>query len=276
MEPYIFDLDTPIETLDGVPKDLQQFFTKTGEGYSVAEALKPVATRMNGLSANLNETRKARTTAGQDAGKAREAARALAAIFEGVEGIEEPTPENIQAYVEGLRTKAAAGGKGAKDATAEIERVRSEMAKAHAAEIEGLKSANEGLNGQITSLVKGAQISDALATHKIVGSGEVLKSYLDTRVKVQVGEDGKPYAAVVDKDGQIKYNGAGNPMAVNEYVASLKESDDFRPFFAAEKKPGTGTPPGTQQHQRIQTNDKDANPTPLSRISKGLQEMRGK
>lgn len=275
MEPYLFNLDAPIENLSGVPTDLQQFFTKTGEGYVVADALKPVATRMNGLAKNLEDTRKARTTAGQDAGKAREQARQLAAIFEGVEGITEVTPEAIATYIADLSAKAAAGGKGSKAAAEEIDRVRKEMATAHAKDLDALKAANEGLSGQITTLVKGAQISDALASHKIVGSGEVLKSYLDQRVKVMTDETtGQPYAAVVDDKGQVRYNGAGNPMKVTEYVASLKESDDFRPFFAAEKKPGTGTDPnGSRKIPSAQKQDGEER-TPLSKISAGLANLR--
>jgi len=275
MEPYIFNLDAPIENLSGVPSDLQQFFTKTNEGFVVAEALKPVATRMNGLASNLNETRAARTKAGQDAGKARAEAKALAAIFENADGLPDVTPEAIAQYVADLRTKAASGGKGAAAAKEEIERVRSEMAKAHAKDLETLKATNEGLNGQIVSLVRDAQISDALASHKIVGSGEVLKSYLNQRVKVMTGEDGKPYAAVVDDKDQIRYNGAGNPMKVTEYVASLKESDDFRPFFAAEKKPGTGTTPN-QQKPGVQQKTDGEERTPLSKISSGLASLRSR
>lgn len=275
MEPYLFNLDAPIENLSGVPSDLQQFFTKTNEGFVVADAFKPVATRMNGLATNLTETRAARTKAGQDAGKERERARQLAAIFEGVEGITEITPEAISTYIADLTAKAAAGGKGSKAAAEEIERVRKEMAAAHTKDLEKLKAEKDGLAGQITTLVKGAQISDALASHKIVGSGEVLKSYLDQRVKVMTDEaTGQPYAAVVDDKGQVRYNGAGNPMKVTEYVASLKESDDFRPFFAAEKKAGTGTDPnGSRKVPAAQKQDGEER-TPLSKISKGLAELR--
>jgi hypothetical protein len=276
MEPYTFNLTAAIENLSNVPSDLHHFFAKTDDGYRVAENFTGAAKRMNGLSSNLEETRAARTTAGQDAGKAREKYKSLASLFSGVEGIDGDDPVTaVKTHLETLAASAKGGGKKAEEARAEIEQIKSEMAKSHAAALEGKDQVIAGKDGQITKLVKTAGIASALSDHTLVGSGELLRTYLDSRIVVKESDDGTPYAAVLDNDGKsVRFNGEGNPMSISQFVTGLKEQDDFKPFFGAEKKQGSGTPPGTKQSASQQSADKDA--TPLNKISAGLAALHGR
>lgn len=271
MEPYTFDLDNPIESLDGVPADLRGMFQEVEGGYAVAEASKPLATRLNGLAKNLTETRTARTQAGKDAGAARELANAFKSVFTGVEGIEEVTPENAKSFLADLQAQAKKGGKAGEDAAAQIAAIKEQMSASHATELGSLQDKLANKDKQIEGLVKGAQITSALAKHEVVG-GDVFRSFLDTRIKIVTGDDGVPKAVVVGDDGTTPvYNGAGDPMGVDEYVASLKTKDEFAPFFKSARKPGEGTRPTPGQRT---PQDNNAELTPAQKISRGLTQMK--
>lgn len=272
MDPYIFNLDAPIESLSDVPSDLQGMFEQTENGYVVAEASKPIATRLNGLAQNLTETRNARTQAGRDAGAAREMANAFKAIFDGVDGVEEVTPENVQAYMKDLQAKAAKGGKAGDDAAAQIQAIKDQMAKSHATEIASVQEQLAAKDATIEKLVVGSQVSDAVAKHEVVG-GEVFKAFLMNRVQVQDGEDGIPVAIVMAEDGKTPvYNGTGSPMSVDEYVGSLRTKDDFAAFFKSPKKSGDGTNP--RQSSGPGRRASQGERSPAEKISAGLQRMK--
>lgn len=270
MEPYIFDLEAPVSSLETVPADLHSFFEKRDDGFVVADTFKPTARRMNGLAENLTAERSKRTVAGQDAGKAREMVKAFQSVFEGVEGIEEVNPENVKKYFDDLRTRAAKGGKAGEEAQQQLDAVKQQMASAHARELETVRGTIAQKDAQIEGLVVGSQITDAIAKHEIVG-GEVFRSFLQNRIKVQTGEDGIPRAIVVGEDGKTPvYSGTGDPMTVDEYVSSLRSKEEYAPFFKSKKVPGEGTAPHGQRHQQGPQGEER---TAAQKISAGLSKL---
>lgn len=273
MDPYIFDLDNPIETLDKVPQDLQSFFTQTedGSGYVVADSYKPVAQRLNGLSSNLEETRKARTQAGQDAGKARQRAKALEEIFQNDLGLEEVTPDAVKEKLVELQEKASKGGKGSTEAAQEIERIKSQMAKDNAQKLQERDEVISKKDKVIEKLVKRNQISDALSASEAVGAIDVLRSYIESRVQVQYDDEGMPSAVVTNENGETMYNGQGNPMSVAEYVSSLKEKEEYAPFFKSQKTGGFGTQNQGNGRRQTQTGQPKSS---IDKIGSGLKSIR--
>ena len=275
MDPYIFDLNTPLENLDAVPQDLRGMFSETDAGFAVADGWKGVAARINGLSSTTESLRAAKSQAGQDAGKWRSKYKAVESIFDGAE-IDFDDTQAVSTYISELKTKAAQGGKAGKDAAAEIQRVRDEMstAQAHALGAKDQVIANK--DATIDQLVTGSAISDALASHKVT-AGEALKPYLRQHIKTQTNEEtGLPFAAVMMEDGKsVRYGGEGKPMTVNAYVASLKEQPQFQPFFGKEQTPGGGVDPNRQRTpaQRERSYDQD-NRSGSMKIADGLKKLR--
>lgn len=277
MDPYIFDLDTPLENLDGVPSDLQGMFTQGDNGFTVSDAFQGVARRLNGLASTTESLRKAKATAGQDAGKWRGKYRAVESIFDGAD-IDLEDADAVSAYVTDLRDRAAKGGKAGKDAAAEIQRVRDEMSKAQAAAVAAKDQDIAARDATIDQLVTGSAISDALASHKVT-AGDALKPYLRQHIKTQISEEtGLPYAAVMMDDGKsVRYGGDGKPMTVNAFVAGLKERPEFQPFFGKESTGGGGTDPNQSRrpngHQSERRYDDDTR-TPANKIADGLKKLR--
>jgi hypothetical protein len=270
MDPYIFDLDNPVADLNAVPKDLHDFFERTDAGYVVADTRKPVAQRLNGLATNLETERSKRTQAGQDAGRERALAKAYKSVFEGVEGIDEVTPENVKTYFDTLRARAAKGGAAGDDAKAQIEAIKAQMSSAHSAQLGEVQQQLSAKDAQIEKLVKGAQISEALAKHEVIG-GDIFKSFLNSRITIQTNDQGVPVAIVVGEDGKTPvYNGQGNPMSVDEFVASLKSKEEYAAFFRSQKKPGEGV----RQSARAAHGTSESTLSPAQKIAKGLGSLK--
>lgn len=270
MNEYTFNLDAPIENLDGVPSDLKPFFEQSDDGYRVAESYVPVAKRLNGLAGNLKDAMSKRTQAGKDAGAARELANGYAALFAS-DGLDEVNPETVAAHLTDLRARAAKGGKDGKAAAEEIERIKAEMKSAHAKELTGKDEVISKQASQINQLVRGQQISDAMVKHKVVG-GEVLKVFLEQRIQVRESDDGALRAVVVDDKGEIRYNGEGNPMTVDQYVDNLKSQDEYASFFESKKVPGHETQHQQQRQQQQKQQNEVVNP--MNRISQGLSNRK--
>lgn len=270
MEPYLFDLENPIEDVSQVPEDLHGFFEQGESGYVVRQDYVPLAKRMNGLATNLQTERSKRTQAGKDAGKAREMAKAFQSVFEGVEGIDEVTPDNVRSVFEDLQARAAKGGEAGEEAKKQIEAVKSQMASAHAKDLSVRDEKLAEKDRQIEALVRGSQVTDAIAKHEVIG-GDVFKSFLESRVQVQAGDDGLPKAVVTDEQGNPIYNGAGDPMSVDEFVASLRSKDEYAPFFKSQRKPGDGGGPSAPQGQR-QNSGGEGRPA-HEKIGAGLQQL---
>lgn len=262
---FEFDLDNPRENLEGVPEAYQSWYEQGDDGYVVAEQFKPAATNVNGLTRNLKETMSKRTAAGKEAGAAREANKQFVSLLEELE-LEDKSAAGLKKHVQALATRAAAGGKKGEEAQAQIEAIKEEMSRTHATEIGEKDQAIAERDKTIEGLVSGREISEAMRLHG--AKGKFLNAYIEQRVRTVRQDDGTYRAVVYKEDGSTpEFNGAGDPLSVNEFVARLKADPDFAPAFSAEGKKGTGTPPGVKSGGRGTTDDFRS---PLDKIRAGL------
>lgn len=243
MEEFEFDLENPRENLDGVPDDLQKFYVQGDNGYTVGDDYIPTAKRINGLTKNFKAEKSKRTQAGRDAGAAREAKKQFDTLVEGIDDLEDKTPAGLSKYLDDLKVKAAAGGKKGEEAQKAIDAIKSEMSKTHATALAEKDEAITKLGGKIESLVAGREITEALAENK--AKGKFLQAFVKQHVKTIVNDDGEYQAVVLDEKGETRYNGAGDPMSVREFVVSLKADPDFAAAFEGETKGGAGVTPGS-------------------------------
>jgi hypothetical protein len=110
----------------------------------------------------------------------------------------------------------------------------SEKEKQYQSRIEQLQSSME------KTLVQ-REVVGAIAKHE--GIQPLLQPHVERNVKLMENDDGTMVARVIDSDGSPMFNSKGEYMAVEEYVASLREHDDFGAAFRGRQQSGSGSRP---------------------------------
>lgn len=108
----------------------------------------------------------------------------------------------------------------------------SEKEKQYQSRIEQLQSSME------KTLVQ-REVTSAIAKHE--GIETLLQPHVERNVKLMDNDDGTMVARVVDTDGSPRFNSKGEYMTVDEYVASLREHDDFGVAFRGRGQSGSGS-----------------------------------
>ena len=108
----------------------------------------------------------------------------------------------------------------------------SEKEKQYQSRIEQLQSSME------KTLVQ-REVTSAIAKHE--GIETLLQPHVERNVKLLENDDGTMVARVIDTDGSPKFNSKGEYMSVDEFVASLREHDDFGVAFRGRGQSGSGT-----------------------------------
>lgn len=82
-------------------------------------------------------------------------------------------------------------------------------------------------------------VTSAIAKHE--GIETLLRPHVEANVKLMDNDDGTMVARVIDSDGSPRFNSKGEYMSVDEYVAGLREHDDFGVAFRGRGQSGSGT-----------------------------------
>lgn len=176
------------------------------------------------------------------------------------------TPEEIAEKVKNriaeLETALAQGDK----AKLNVDKVRDELSKNHAAELGKTKEREAVLLGEIRRMTVTQSAIAAIVDLK--GEPDLLMPFVTNQVQV-VEEGGKFNVYVVDAAGDRRYSGAtGAPMTIGELVKEMKSNPKFSRLFDAEQQSGGGgMPPGGGGSRIPRTQEKL---TSVDRISRGL------
>lgn len=108
----------------------------------------------------------------------------------------------------------------------------SEKEKQYQSRIEQLQSSME------KTLIQ-RDVTSAIAKYE--GIQPLLQPHVERSVKLMENDDGSMVARVVDADGNPEFNGKGDYLTVDEFVASLREHDDFGAAFRGRGQSGSGT-----------------------------------
>lgn len=112
--------------------------------------------------------------------------------------------------------------------TTEFQRKEEEYKK----QIESLKSSME------KTLIQ-RDVTAAIAKHD--GIETLLRPHVENNVRLVENDDGTMVARVFDSDGSPMFNSRGEYMTVDEYVASLREHEDFGVAFRGRGQSGSGS-----------------------------------
>lgn len=219
---------TPVDSIDKVPEQFRGIYKQGDDGKFVPdEAYKGIVEAVTGLNRSLKAARaeaKAKTSVDltplADFGATPEEIKA-----------------NITAKLTELQNELAKGG----EAKLNLDKVRQELADAHAKELKKAGARAEALQNQLYGLLVENAATAAVAELK--GVPELLLPFIKNQVKV-VEQDGEFKVFVVDAQGDQRYSGVtGQPMTIKELVAEMKANEKFGRLFESEAPAGGGMPP---------------------------------
>lgn len=150
------------------------------------------------------------------------------------------TPEDIvKSFTEKLQAAQAGTDK---DAKVNLEKIKQELAQAHAKDLQSKDGKITALTNQLYSHLVEATATAAIAEAK--GVPELVLPFIKNQVKV-IEADGKMIPRVVDSAGDIRFSGVtGEPMTIVELVKELKANEKYGRLFESEAPSGTGSKPG--------------------------------
>jgi hypothetical protein len=180
------------------------------------------------------------------------------------------TPEEIVAGIQTKITAAAEAHKGG-DAKA-LEKLRTEMAAASAAEIKKAQTRSEALQTQLYTLL--VENSATAAIVELKGVPDLLLPFIKQQVK-PVEADGQFIVQVVGADGEQRFSPVtGQPMTIKELVAEMKANEKYGRLFESEQpargegfKPNGARQAPVQRKTELSANDK---------IAQGITKRQGR
>lgn len=274
---FDFEKHAVVESMDTVPEKYKALYTPIEDGddagkFTVGEAFKGIVGDYTGTAKALGLSRNDKTKASDESAKRRIALKGYEDIMEAL-GIEEDsrTAEGLKAYVDEIADQAKNG----KELKINIDKIREEMSKKHAIELEG-KDAE--ISKRDTALSKHLISNVAtLALAEAKGSVDLLLPHVKDNTKVVVAESGEYEVRVLDSAGEVRFNGAGNPLTVGELVTSMKADEKFARAFESETPGGGGAKPGsTSMKGTGSVRDMSAEKSATDKISSGLSNRNRK
>ena len=154
--------------------------------------------------------------------------------------------QSIQAKIKELEEQATNAGKGDGTPPVDVEKLKGEFAKAHAAELTKKEQMLEGLNNQLHEVLVVNALTTAVAQEK--GNPDLLMPMLQSKVKAAIDDSGQMGVYVMDAAGDRRYSGVtGKEMTIQELVSEIKSDNKFAAAFQSEAPSGSGMQPNAGQ-----------------------------
>jgi hypothetical protein len=258
---FDFGQNTKVKDLVAVPEQFRAFYHQPEgtEGYALRSddpAVKGAVEAIVGLNRSLKA---ARMEAQGLKGKSVDLS-ALAEFGDNPSAIAESVSAKI------VELQEAATGKNSK-AKLDLEKIKADLAQAHAADTQKLTARIEALQGQLYKKLVTSEATLEIAAQK--GDAELLMPFVEKRV-VAKEEDGSYIVYVIDEQKNIRYSGVtGQPMTVKELVGELKANEKYGRLFSSEAPAGADTPPGAPSRP---TPPQPESKSSLDLIKTGLQK----
>ena len=256
---FLFSENKEVQSLDKVPTDFQGLYKQDGDKYVLDSDHAGVKSSISAIT-RLNEALKA--------------SRAEAKNFKGqkidLSALSEfgTSPEEILAGFKSKTTKLEGKLAGNDEAKLNLDKVREDLAKGHAKDMEGLNIKNTALGSQLNKVMVESVAKSAVNEAK--GDVDLLMPFVTTQVR-NVEENGEFKVFVVDTQGDKRYSGVtGEPMSIVELVNEMKGSDKYAKLFTSEQKSGGGMPPGASNKSLGTQKPNQGDLSPTEKITQGL------
>lgn len=156
-----------------------------------------------------------------------------------------PKPDGRDGYVlkgavDSFKELRSALDKERNDSRGFKEQLREYKSLGDSVQLAGLKEKFDQTKAQLSAQERRTAASEAIAKHQ--GNPALLLREVESHLDVAELEDGTIHAYVKDVDGNPLLNDEGEVMAVDEFVATLREEPDFQAAFRGSGHSGGGTP----------------------------------
>lgn len=258
---FSFAENKEVTSLDKVPTDFQGLYKEEGERFVLDTDNSSTKSAVSAIT-RLNEALKvSRLEAKGLKGKTVD----LSALADFGSSPEEILA-SFKTKTEELEGKLA----GNDEAKLNLDKVREDLAKGHAKDMEGKNIKIDALSAQLNKVMVESVAKSAVSDAK--GDVELLMPFVTNQVR-NVEENGEFKVFVVDAQGDKRYSGVtGEPMSITELVAEMKASERYAKLFASEQKSGGGMPPGASQKSLGTQKPGQAELSPTEKITQGLSK----
>lgn len=217
-----------VDTVDGLPADVAKEYAKGDDG-----KFRLQVTPVDGLALeNVDGLKTA-------LGKERESVRKLTEATKTFEGLDADKARDALKKVEEM-----ANWTPEEKVKQQIEAIKTAMLDSHGKEKSGLQKKLDALTKQLNGALITSAATQALVKHKARGDGTLLLPHVERQVRMRETENGQFMVEVVDENGNVRVNGAGKNMSIEELVESMKKSDAFAPGFDGSGASGSGAAGG--------------------------------
>lgn len=263
-----------VKTIDKIPEEFRPLYEETA-GEEEGEKV---------FTLKGTDDTKAAVAALTGANKALKAARAEAKALKSKTvditplrdlGVEGESIEEISAGLKARFDELQDQVKGGKEAKVNIEKMKADIAKGHATEMEAKNKRTSALESQLYNVLVRNEALSALGDSGALDA-DLVMPFVEKKLKT-VEEDGQFKVVVIDEVGDRKYSGTtGEEMTIKELVKDMKADPKYAPLFKSEQKKGSGTTPGgAARVNPIRTQDTDKKHS-VSKIADGLRARSGK
>jgi len=257
-----------VEVLDGVPKEFHVFYKEDSvNGGFKLDSENPV---VNASVSAITGQQRALAAARKEASDNKGSRVDLTPLSDYGSTVEEIV-ETFSAKTEELQKQVASKSK---DGESQLNSIKEEMAKQHAKQLEAKDTENKALLAQFHSEKIGGELT--MAFTKLGMIPEAIESSVKTlggsgQLRMEKLADGRIVPRVLDANGEVAFNGAGEHKTVAEFAEDLKSSGKHDYLFKSDKRPGGGANP-VDGRRTLNTGEASS----VDKISQGLAQMAGK
>lgn len=177
--------------------------------------------------------------------------------------------DNPLAIAEAFSTQLTeAKGAAGQDVERQVAKIKEDLAKGHATDLENLTTRNGALETQLFNIMGSGAAKEALKTEGVINP-DLMMHFMLEQLK-STDDDGKFGVQVVDGQGDVRYSGlTGKPMSVAELVTEMKGNAKYAPLFKSEAPVGGGPKPGAASGKPPVQGEPEKSPT--DKIAAGLK-----
>lgn len=242
------DFSVAVKDLAQVPEKYRPLYNSAADSagiYTVADAYKPIVEDYVGTSKALKATDGKAKTLGEENVRRRHATAKVESLVKELGlTVDESDPESMVTALKGHLDELQSSVKNGKEHQINIENVKKALKTASDDALRAKDAEIGKLQKGISNYMIRQAATQAISSEK--GSVELLLPHIEKHAKVVV--DGDNFAArIVDDNGEIRINGAAQPLSIEEFVKEMKTKQQFARAFDSETPAGNQLRPGASK-----------------------------
>lgn len=228
-----------LENLDNVPDKYKGLYAQDDEGrFVISDTAKGIVDDYVGMTKALDGAKKTNKATNDENARRRQSEKAFKDLASDL-GIEaEDLVEGFRGHIKDLAEKIASG----KEVNVNLDKIKADADK----RVRSVSDEKDAEIGKMTKSLERYMVDQAATAAAASHKGKIKLLMPHVKGHCKVVKDGDDYSVrVVDDQGDIRTNNAGDPMTVQDLVEEMKNDSDFAACFESEAKGGTGSKPGS-------------------------------